>query len=81
MSEDELERMLGERYKPGSGFVTYAEDDEHKNSIDRVVYEPSAKDPTIWKVKCTVDVVLFESCINLFLAMTFLILFMLIFSA
>lgn len=70
MSEEELERMLGERYKPGSGFVTYAEDDEHKNSVDSV-YMPSHKDSTIWKVKCTVNVVLFECCVNYILGNDF----------
>ncbi|KAL2548895.1 protein RNA-directed DNA methylation 3 [Forsythia ovata] len=55
MSEEELERMLEERYKTGSTLVTYAEDGyEHKRSIDREIYVPSAKDPTIWKVKCMV---------------------------
>ncbi|CAA2971924.1 Putative transcription elongation factor SPT5 homolog 1 [Olea europaea subsp. europaea] len=55
MSEEELERMLEERYKTGSTFVTYAEDGyEHKRSTDRDIYLPSAKDPTIWKVKCMV---------------------------
>ncbi|KAI3458924.1 hypothetical protein Pfo_015587 [Paulownia fortunei] len=55
MSEEELERMLEERYKPGAGFVTYMEDGyEHKKSIDRDIYVPSAKDPKIWKVKCMV---------------------------
>ncbi|PIN24453.1 RNA polymerase II transcription elongation factor DSIF/SUPT5H/SPT5 [Handroanthus impetiginosus] len=54
MSEEELERMLEERYKPGAGFVTYADDYENKKSIDRDIYVPSAKDPTIWKVKCMV---------------------------
>ncbi|KAL0303323.1 UNVERIFIED_CONTAM: protein RNA-directed DNA methylation 3 [Sesamum radiatum] len=55
MSEEELERMFEERYKPGAGFVTYAEDgDEHKKSVDRGIYVPSAKDSKIWKVKCMV---------------------------
>ncbi|KAL0286332.1 UNVERIFIED_CONTAM: protein RNA-directed DNA methylation 3 [Sesamum angustifolium] len=47
--------MFEERYKPGAGFVTYAEDgDEHKKSVDRGIYVPSAKDSKIWKVKCMV---------------------------
>ncbi|KAK9282782.1 hypothetical protein L1049_011003 [Liquidambar formosana] len=55
MSEEELEKMLEERYKNGSGFVTYAEDDyETKGSVQRNILMPSAKDPTIWKVKCMV---------------------------
>lgn len=56
MSEEEIERILEQRYKPGAGFVTYAEDGyENKRSIGGNTYAPSAKDPAIWKVKCTVD--------------------------
>ncbi|CAI9774448.1 unnamed protein product [Fraxinus pennsylvanica] len=55
MSEDELERMLEKRYKTGTNFVTYAGDGyEHKTSTEGDIYLPSAKDPTIWKVKCLV---------------------------
>ncbi|CAA3022124.1 Hypothetical predicted protein [Olea europaea subsp. europaea] len=55
MSEEELERMLGERYKTRSTYVTYAEDGyDHKRSIERDIYLSSAKDRTIWKVKCMV---------------------------
>ncbi|KAL6565404.1 hypothetical protein OROGR_002355 [Orobanche gracilis] len=55
MSEEELDRMLEERYKPGSGFVTYVEDGyDHKKYIDRNIYMPSANDLIIWKVKCMV---------------------------
>ncbi|KAL7148547.1 hypothetical protein ABFS83_06G186000 [Erythranthe nasuta] len=55
MSEEELEKMLEERYKPGAGFVTYSEDGyEHKKSIDKNIFVPSDKDPQIWKVKCMV---------------------------
>uniref|UniRef100_F6HB58 NGN domain-containing protein n=1 Tax=Vitis vinifera TaxID=29760 RepID=F6HB58_VITVI len=47
--------MLDERYKDGSKFVTYAEDDyETKRSVQRNSFIPSIKDPTIWKVKCMV---------------------------
>ncbi|RVW97641.1 Protein RNA-directed DNA methylation 3 [Vitis vinifera] len=47
--------MLEERYKDGSKFVTYAEDDyETKRSVQRNSLIPSIKDPTIWKVKCMV---------------------------
>lgn len=56
MSEEEFDRIMEERYKPGTCYVTYAEDE--KNSTDSI-YVPSAKDPTIWKVKCMVDVVMF----------------------
>lgn len=55
MDGEELERMLRERYKPGSGFVTYAEDaEERKRQTGQDTLVPSLKDPTIWKVKCTV---------------------------
>lgn len=55
MDGEELERMLRERYKPGSSFVTYAEDtDERKRQSQQETLVPSLKDPTIWKVKCTV---------------------------
>lgn len=54
MSEEEFERMMENRYKPGSALVTYAEDD-HKSSVDHI-YVPSDKDATLWKVKCMVDV-------------------------
>ncbi|KAL3520770.1 hypothetical protein ACH5RR_018919 [Cinchona calisaya] len=54
-TEEELERMLQERYKPGSTFVTYAEDNyESKRAVERPEYYPSVKDPIIWKVKCMV---------------------------
>lgn len=60
MSEEEYERYCEERYKPGAGFVRYAEDGhDDKESMDRDRYVPSAKDPTIWKVKCMVDVALY----------------------
>ncbi|XP_059666033.1 protein RNA-directed DNA methylation 3 [Cornus florida] len=55
MSEEELEKYLEERYRPGSSFVTYAEDGyESKRSVERNAFIPSAKDPTVWKVKCMV---------------------------
>nr|XP_010312594.1 protein RNA-directed DNA methylation 3 [Solanum lycopersicum]XP_010312595.1 protein RNA-directed DNA methylation 3 [Solanum lycopersicum] len=55
MDGEELERMLRERYKPGSSFVTYAEDaDDRKRQSEQDTLVPSLKDPTIWKVKCTV---------------------------
>ena len=55
MSEEELEKMLQERYKPGSSFVTYAEDGyDSKRSVERNAFIPFARDPTIWKVKCMV---------------------------
>ncbi|XP_057979247.1 protein RNA-directed DNA methylation 3 isoform X2 [Malania oleifera] len=55
LTVDEFERALEERYKSGSGLVTYADDEnDSKRSIDRNFLMPSAKDPTIWKVKCMV---------------------------
>lgn len=54
-TEEELEKMLQERYKPGSTFVTYAEDSyESKRTMEKPEYYPSVKDPIIWKVKCMV---------------------------
>jgi hypothetical protein len=55
MNEEEFDKMMEERYKDGSNLFTYAEDDyENKRSIERNSLVPSAKYPTIWKVKCTV---------------------------
>ncbi|KAL9224359.1 hypothetical protein vseg_000402 [Gypsophila vaccaria] len=55
LSGDELEKMLEERYKSGSGFVRYAEDDyDSKRSVDKSFYMPSVVEPKIWKVKCKV---------------------------
>lgn len=55
MDEEEFEKMMEERYKTGSAFVSYAEDDyENKRSMDRSSNMPSDKDPIIWKVKCAV---------------------------
>lgn len=55
MTEEEIDKMLEERYKRGSNFVTYAEDRfESKRSTDRNAMAPSHKDPIIWKVKCMV---------------------------
>ena len=55
LSEEELEKLLEERYKPGSSFVTYAEDlYDSKRMIEGNVVIPSSRDPTIWKVKCMV---------------------------
>ena len=56
LSEDELEKMLKERYKDGSKLVSYAEDDyETKRSVQRDAFVSSLKDPTMWKVKCMVQ--------------------------
>ncbi|XVE99222.1 hypothetical protein REPUB_Repub03eG0178900 [Reevesia pubescens] len=51
--EEEFDKMMEERYR--DAHVTYAEDSyEAKGSMDRNSTVPSAKDPTIWKVKCVV---------------------------
>lgn len=55
MSEEELEKMMEERYRPGSGFVKYAEDaygSKRPMEVDAII--PSSRDPTIWKIKCMV---------------------------
>ncbi|XP_052187929.1 protein RNA-directed DNA methylation 3 [Diospyros lotus] len=55
LSEEELEKMLEERYKPGSSFVTFADDAyESKGLVEGNAVMPSSMDPTIWKVKCMV---------------------------
>ncbi|KAL3649647.1 hypothetical protein CASFOL_006050 [Castilleja foliolosa] len=55
MSEEELDRMLEERYKPGAGYVTHMEDGhDQKRSTERNIYVQSANDLIIWKVKCMV---------------------------
>ncbi|KAK6933434.1 NGN domain [Dillenia turbinata] len=55
LSDGELENMVQERYRDGSGFVTYAEDGyDTKGSSERHFFMPSSKDPVIWKVKCMV---------------------------
>lgn len=53
MNEDDYDRMMEERYKPGSGFVRYAADDV-KSSIEMDALVPTAHDPPIWKIKCAV---------------------------
>lgn len=55
MTEEELDKMMEERYKPGSSFVTYAEDRfKAKRSTDGEAMMPSHREPIIWKVKCMV---------------------------
>lgn len=57
ITEEEFDKMLEERYKPGSSFVTYAEDTyENKKSVETSTYLPSFRDPVIWKVKCMVTI-------------------------
>ncbi|KAH8497363.1 hypothetical protein H0E87_019870 [Populus deltoides] len=54
MDKREFDKMMEERYKNNPRF-RYAEDaDEAKRSMERNFLEPSAKDPTVWKVKCMV---------------------------
>ncbi|XP_017218344.2 protein RNA-directed DNA methylation 3 isoform X2 [Daucus carota subsp. sativus] len=57
MTEEEhekmLEKMVQERYKPGSSFVTYAEDRvDSQRSTERSTV--TSCDPIMWKVKCMV---------------------------
>ena len=55
LSDDELEKLLKERYGRGSNNVVYAdENQDSKDYNDRVHSMNSAKDPTIWRVKCMV---------------------------
>jgi hypothetical protein len=60
MDEREFDKMMEERYKNNPRF-RYAEDaDEAKRSMERNFLEPSAKDPTVWKVKCMVGCSLYR---------------------
>ncbi|XP_038678845.1 protein RNA-directed DNA methylation 3 isoform X2 [Tripterygium wilfordii] len=53
--EEEFDEKLEEHYRDGSGLVSYAgENYESKRSFGGNSLVPCAKDPTIWKVKCTV---------------------------
>ncbi|KAF7131830.1 hypothetical protein RHSIM_Rhsim09G0146800 [Rhododendron simsii] len=68
LSGEELEKLVEERYKPSSSFLTYAEGEYESRRLEAglavVTYEPgglvadaiapSSEDPTIWKVKCAV---------------------------
>ncbi|VVA12171.1 PREDICTED: RNA-directed DNA [Prunus dulcis] len=55
MDGEEFEKMMEERYRSGSSYITYAEDNyENKRSVDGSVLLPTVKDPIIWKVKCMV---------------------------
>lgn len=65
--DEEFDKMMEERYKAGSAFVTYAEDDfEAKRSIERNYLMPSAKDPTVWKVKCMVWILVHCFLVSIF---------------
>ncbi|KAJ0704912.1 putative ribosomal protein L2, domain 2 [Helianthus annuus] len=55
MDEEEMDKLMEARYKPGAGFVKYAEDRPQAARMEeRNTVMQSLKDPTIWKVKCTV---------------------------
>lgn len=55
MDEEEMDKIMEERYKPGSNYVKYAEDRTQSTRFEeRNTSMPFAKDPTIWKVKCMV---------------------------
>jgi hypothetical protein len=60
MDGEEFDKMMEERFKNNPRF-RFAEDaDEAKRSMERNYLEPSAKDPTIWKVKCMVGCSLYR---------------------
>lgn len=85
MSVEELEKMVLERYKPGSSLITYAEDAcETKQSfepntvmpyVEKVI--PYSEDPIIWKVKCMVMCLILFQC-STFFAFNFLLFFYLV---
>ncbi|KAK1360619.1 hypothetical protein POM88_045093 [Heracleum sosnowskyi] len=59
MSLEVLERMILERYKPGSSLISYAEDEaeeliDQNIDIPSLEYASASKVPIIWKVKCKV---------------------------
>ncbi|KAJ0661255.1 putative ribosomal protein L2, domain 2 [Helianthus annuus] len=55
IDEEDMDKLMEARYKPGAGFVKYAEDRPQAARMDeRNTVMQSLKDPTIWKVKCTV---------------------------
>ncbi|KAK9061290.1 hypothetical protein SSX86_018470 [Deinandra increscens subsp. villosa] len=57
MDEEEMDKLMEARYKPGANFVKYAEDGTKSARMDdRGTFMSSKKkgDPRIWKVKCTV---------------------------
>lgn len=53
INEEEFDRIMEERCKPGSGFFRY-DDNDVKDSIEMDTLNPTSMDPPIWKVKCTV---------------------------
>ncbi|KFK24880.1 hypothetical protein AALP_AA8G036700 [Arabis alpina] len=53
INEEEFDRIMEERYKPGSEFLRYADDDV-KSSIEMDALTPTVHDPPIWKIKCTI---------------------------
>ncbi|KAK4835552.1 hypothetical protein QYF36_011281 [Acer negundo] len=53
IDEEAFDKIMEERFKQGSRFIKYAEDDyENKRLVDRDYRMPSSEDPTVWKVKC-----------------------------
>ncbi|XP_010543567.1 PREDICTED: protein RNA-directed DNA methylation 3 isoform X2 [Tarenaya hassleriana] len=51
IDEEEYDKMMEDRYKPGSGFGRYTDDDV-KRSIEMDSLAPTSKDPLLWKIKC-----------------------------
>ncbi|KAD7479995.1 hypothetical protein E3N88_03131 [Mikania micrantha] len=55
MDEEEMDKFMEARYKPGANFVRHAEDRTEAARMDeRNTFMTFTEDPTIWKVKCTV---------------------------
>ncbi|KAI3934769.1 hypothetical protein MKX01_037896, partial [Papaver californicum] len=53
LSDDEIEKLIRERYKPGSKHVKYAEDDDYEPKHDGDSIISIVDDgPPIYKVKC-----------------------------
>lgn len=55
IDEVEFDKLMEKRYKDGSNFVRYVEDDyESKRLVDSNYHMAYHKDPIVWKVKCMV---------------------------
>ncbi|KAJ0103247.1 hypothetical protein Patl1_06019 [Pistacia atlantica] len=55
IDEVEFGKLMEERYKDGSNFVSYVGDDyESKRMVDSNYHMAYHKDPIVWKVKCMV---------------------------
>ncbi|KAF5208199.1 Transcription elongation factor spt5, partial [Thalictrum thalictroides] len=55
LSDEELEMLVKERYKPGSKYVTHAYDQNKTAGSGEMDFPMNSEgDPLIWRVKCTV---------------------------